>query len=208
MRMRDLRRSCLLLLPPLLAGCAGAPAAPPLTSLLDRPCAEKLDLAAPHPVQLDGREVPVDFAAAAACWDVGGRRSAYAVFVLPSASEPYLASITSRPVGTALLSPRALILDERGETVRELKRDSFLSKGAALSASFRARPDERYLVVASDPGSVGTDVSQISGSISSTMVAAGPVFTMVHSGTETTQRYTYAHNGLVAVSAQPVPKVN
>jgi hypothetical protein len=192
-----------------VAGCAKAPGAPPLTSLAGRPCAAQPDLAAARPLLLaSGKDVTVELPAGGDCLEAGGvEPSAYAAFKLPDAVEPYLLTVTSKPAGQALFTPRLLLLDAAGATTREVARETFVFHGASLYTGLRVRPGERFLVVASDPRSIGQSVDQITASTSATTMSTGVAIFTVHSGAEATQRYTYAHNGTVTVAAEPMPKV-
>src|SRR5690348_6162294 len=69
-------------------------------------------------------------------------------------------------------------------------------------------PGERYLIVASDPDSVGQRVMQIAGSTQGTTTMVGTGFVSIHTGSENTRHLTFAHNGTVTVALQPIPKLN
>jgi hypothetical protein len=137
-----------------------------------------------------------------------GERSAYAVFGLPSSAEEYLVSVTSVPQGQTLLSPRVMMLDAMGQVLREVPNDIFTFRGRALAVGLRVRMGERYLVVASDPKSVGQEVSMIQSATMSTVVTTGYFYVPINSGSEAEVNYIYAHNGSITVAATPVPKAN
>ena len=192
-----------------LAACAAAPALPPILSLDGHPCAERPDLVGAEDLPLDaGHPVKRAFDADAACLETAGSgKSVYAVFRLPQSGEPYLLSVTSAPVGETLFSPRLVLLDGQGEILRRVPRDDFMFHGTSLYAGLRAAPAERYLVVASDPASIGQQVSHIVGDSRMIPVPVGiGAVAMIHSGSETQQFFTYAHNGSVTIVAQPMPK--
>ena len=117
--------------------------------------------------------------------------------------------MTSAPLGDTLFSPRLMLLDEQGNVLREVPRDEFMFHGVALYAGLRAAPAERYLIVASDAASVGQQMSHILGESHLTPVPIGiGAVAIINSGSEKQQVITYAHNGRVTVSAQPIPKAN
>lgn len=207
---RRARRSSAVLPVLLMAACAVAPGPPPTIDLSTRDCAITPELGDARPLLLDpGKAQTVNLDAASACWQMSAdSRSAYLVFRLPDAATPYLVGVTSEPQGQTLFSPRLVLLDGDGNVARELRRDAFMFHGAALYASIRSHAGERYLVVASDPGSVGQLVSQISGSTQANAVAAGTAVFAIHTGSEASNVFIYAHNGTVTVSAQPLPKAN
>ncbi len=86
---------------------------------------------------------------------------------------------------------------------------------SSLRASLRIHPGERYIAVASDPQTVTQPISQIVEGTGATSFAgqasnghggtAGLNFTY-HYGTETQNAWTYSYNGVVTVSAFPLPK--
>jgi hypothetical protein len=207
--MRVLVRGLAALLPALLAACA-SPAVPPILTLDGRPCAARPDLAAAHAVPLDARNpVELDLDADAACLEPGGGgRSAYVAFSLPTSERPYLLTVTSAARGDTLFAPRLILLDAEGAVLREVPRDDFMFHGTSLYAGLRAAPAERYLVVASDASLVGQHVSHIVGQSRAIPVPVGiGAVAIINNGSEKQQVITYAHNGRVTVTAQPMPIV-
>ena len=192
----------------LLAACAATtPSVPPITSLEGRSCGEHPDLAAARPLLLTGKPATATLDGASPCWrPPGGPASTVAVFRLPDAAEPYLLTVASEPVGETLFSPRLLLLDEQGNPVRERRRDTFLFHGPALKTGLRVQPGERFLIVASDPDSVGRRNSRIVGNVQQTTTVAGPVIFNLYTGSEANHDVTYAHNGSVTVAVEPMPK--
>ncbi|MET1028003.1 MAG: hypothetical protein ABWY00_12610 [Dongiaceae bacterium] len=195
----------------LLSACSSVPPSSPTTNLENRQCNPSLDLAGASGLSLDGpTKVKVTLDAHAPCLQItGGARSLYTAIKLPPEGTPYLISVTSRPLGQGLFSPHLLLLDSQGKQLREIQREAFLFHGTALRVGIRAHPDEAYLVIASDPQSVGGQVSQISENTQMTYVPVGVGgFVQYHTGIDTTSTYTYAHNGLVEVAVEPVPDGN
>jgi hypothetical protein len=193
----------------LLAACASPPALAPRLDIARSACAAGPALATARPVPLkDGDKSTVELGDDAACLEVGGARSTYVVFRLPDAEVPYLVAVTSEPRGATLFAPRLMLLDAAGTVRREIPRAAFMFHGTALQAGLRAQPADRYLVVASDPASVGQKASRIVASTQQMMVPVGPAYGFVHTGSEATQDLTFAHNGSVTVSAAPLPAVH
>jgi hypothetical protein len=193
-----------------LAGCQ-EPGPPPVTSIADRSCAAAPDLSSAKPVELDAKKsVKVTLDGAAPCWEsTEGNKSVYAVFKFPEAAVPYMVAVYSEPLGQGLFTPRVITLDAAGVTQREIGRDSFRFNGNFLHVSLRVHDGERYLLVASDPKSVGQQVNQISESTNTytgTSAGGGVIVTFqVHTGSDTERSYTFSLNGKVEVSAQPIP---
>lgn len=180
-----------------------------MLSLVDRQCARQPDLSAPQVLTLEGDassvRQPIDNTVS--CVEAAdGSRSLYRVFLLPQSARPYMVAIASEPSGHGLFSPRLILLDASGAKVREVSRDMFLFHGASLYVALRIHPGEHFLVVASDPQSTGQTVSQIVGSTQATTISngVGGMF-MMYSGKEANNIYTYAHNGIVTVSAKVIP---
>jgi hypothetical protein len=192
-------------------GCAQSSALPPTLSLDASPCVAAPDLAGATPVPFDSEKpVTVTVNAVASCLQPeNGERRSYAVFLLPETQSPYLVSVTSLLRGATLLSPRLLILDSQGKLARERQRDTFMFRGTSLYAGIRAYPGDRYLLVESDPATVGQRVSQVSSSTQTTAVAtgAGGVF-FLGTGGDVSRTLIYAHNGTLVVTLRPVPPVN
>jgi hypothetical protein len=173
-----------------------------------RSCANAPDYASAMPVKLADKAVTVSLDTNTACFEAaGGMKSAYASFKLPESPAEYLISVTSAPVGRGLFSPHLQVLDVNGKVLREIGRDAFVFHGPSLYVGLRVHPEERYLIVASDPTTIGQEVSQIVGATQVATSGANGIFFQVHTGTETASTYVYALNGSVIVEAQPVPMV-
>lgn len=192
------------------AACANLPGPPPVVSLAGRQCDTALKLDKAQPVVFNPEQsLTVKLDAEAACLQAeDGSRSTYAVFRLPEATEPYVLSVTSRPQGQGLISPRLVLLDDKGMRTRERVGESPTFQGASLYAGVRARPEERYLIVLSDPRTAGQSVQHIVTSTQASVVPIGTGFVAVHSGAEGNRILTYAHNGDLTVTVKPVPTIN
>jgi hypothetical protein len=191
----------------IVSACASAPP-PPLLALPDaQTCSTHLDLSDATPVTLkDGESVTRTFDGTSECWvAVDGSKSVYAVFRLPEAGTPYIVTVDSAPTGTALLPPQAMLLDKSGVVQREIGRDSFQFHGAILRGGIRIHAGDAYLVVRSDPRAVGKSVSQIVEATHEYVASTAAFMMIVHSGSEDKDDYTYSYNGIVTVSAQPLP---
>jgi hypothetical protein len=179
-------------------------------TIASRSCGPVPDLGTATPVPLDASkpvEVPLD-EKAKCLGPAGGPKAVYAVFALPSAAEPYVLGITSVPAGQGLFSPRVALLDAQGSKRRDIGRDNFTFHGSCLYVGLRVHADERYLLVTSDPETVGKQVQQISEQTRATLITAGVLSMQYHSGSDTTSTLTYALNGTITVTAQPLPKAN
>ena len=189
-----------------LYGCASPP--PPIVGIEGRNCATTIEFGGAHQLRLaSGNAVTVDLDQDTPCWQANdGGRSAYVVFALPDNIEPYLVTVTSPALGQTLFAPRLIMLDGLGNTQREMPRDSFAFHGSSLYLGIRVYPSEKYLMVASDPKAVGQQVSQLKAGTQETTASSGGIYFTIHTGFETNQSFTYALNGRVIVSAEPIPK--
>jgi hypothetical protein len=197
------------------SACGNDRGPPPITNIAALTCSPRPALAEAKPVPLDSdKAVTVTLDGNASCLEQpGGLRSLYGAFKLPDgSSQPVLVSVTSTPLGAGLFSPHVLMLDERENVVREIARDAFMFHGNKLYVGIRLHPEERYLIVASDPQSVGSQISRITESTSTaggSAIGGGViVFYTIHSGSDRESNFTYSHNGTVTVSAEPMPKAN
>lgn len=193
-----------------LAGCATqAPAPPPLLDLSTLHCG-------PAPVLIGApllvydpakhrNETSAELTVASSCFKDSLGASLYLTYALPAAPSPYLVRVDSEPEGATLLALRVLLYGADGSPKREFSRHQIVFRGSALSVIFRAHPDERYLVVASDPRAVGRRLTQLRDATRVTEVAAYPLFFNFYSGTDATVKNTLAQNGRIAISLQPLP---
>jgi hypothetical protein len=179
---------------------------PPLLSMEGRQCTPLPDLATAHAVSVDDKDVSITLDDKTGCLDVHAERKlAYVAFGLPVIDQPYLLSVTSIPIGEGLFFPKLTLLDGAGKVLREIPPDMFLPHGAALHAGLRPHPDERYLIVSSDPATIGQTNSQLTEGIRVSGFMAGGIYVQVQSGLEGKSTLTHAYNGTVTVKATLVP---
>ena len=205
--MKCVHSSALLAAVPLafVAACTKPPP-PPILSLDGRQCTALPDLATAHPVLANDKDVSVTLDDKTGCLDVhAARKLAYVAFGLPDISQPYLLSVTSIPIGEGLFFPKLTLLDGTGKVVREIPADTFLPHGAALHAGLRPHPEERYLIVSSDPTTIGQTNSQLTEGIQVNGFMAGGIYVQVQTGLEGKSSFTHAYNGTVDVKATLVP---
>jgi hypothetical protein len=192
-----------------LSGCTKPPPPLPNVSLAYRNCSQEPDLATARTLILaPDKPITTTLDENAACF--GGApefRSTYLAFDLPQSSDSYLLYVSSTQLGEGLFSPRLQLLDDAGKVLREVGRNSFMFHGTALSVTLRTHPGERYLIVSSDPNSVGQATSRVIDGVSVSTGQAGRYFYTTHAGYEAELTSVNSHNGIITVSAQPVPIV-
>lgn len=199
------RRSIFVLAPTLvLAACAVKPPPAPILSVDAQTCQAKPDLGTATSLSYNSDEetsVTQSIDAATPCFvPFRGAKSLYRLFLLPVTDAGYVVSVASSPLGTGVFAPHVTLLDATGAPLREIAREKFIFRGNNLTALFRSHAGERYLLVASDPDSVGQSIERITESRTSNMMAAGRAFLTVNTGDDVTNNYVYAHNGQITVT--------
>lgn len=183
----------------------------PIVSLADRACAPKPDLlGAPTLLLGDSNKMDVAVDAGAPCVQApDGSRSAYVAVALPATSVPYVLSVRSAILGQTVFAPRIELLDGEGHVVRDVPRSAFMFHGASLYAAVRSHPDERFLVVFSDAGTVGQSKSQVHEEVNQqTFMSVTPTAVVsmnVNTGNDHTIAFTYDDNGKLTITATPLP---
>lgn len=132
-----------------------------------------------------------------------GLRSLYALAALPQEEDPYLVRVTAEPGDEGFFAPRLLLLDEAGQPLREIAPENFVFRGLRLTGQFRVQPEERYLVVASDPASVGVREERLASRVDSYQVMLSPVwFSEIRIGRDERVGLVRSHGGHVTLLAR------
>lgn len=193
-----------------LIGCNTPPPPPPVIALAStKTCVDAPELGNATPLAFDpgeAKKLDISIDENSACLRTAdGMKSLYAVVDLPSPGQGYMLSVSSAPQGAGIFSPHVLLLDASGKILRSIAREDFIYRGASLTAIFRAHKDERYLVIASDPKSVGKEDERVTGRTSQTTGSNGTFFFTVYSGSESKSIQTFSHSGKVTLTAQAIP---
>ncbi len=199
----------------LLAACGGnrtqTNVSPPVVSLEGRQCEARPNLSTARQVELEARRATVvEVGADTPCWNDNGKtgNAAYAVFALPQAPNPYMVRVSSAPHGNAILMPRVQILNESGAVVREMGRQDMQFRSGALGTVARIQPGQRYLVVSSDPQSVGERNARIVGNTTVTTVPVPFGAIQLYDGHDSVHQLQGSHNGVIAVAAMAMVTAN
>lgn len=192
----------------LLAGCAPPP--PPLLDISTHACSNVPDLvdALPLPLSdaLHPNTVELRIDDSARCLQTAQGKSLYGAFRLPDSTAPMMVAVRSVPVGEGLFVPHLLLLDGTGASQREIGQDSLQFRGNTLTALIRVHPDERYLVVASTPKTVGQNTSRITETTAtSTSYSSNGAYFSIHTGNDVARDFVYAQGGRIIVYAATVP---
>ncbi len=207
--MSGRRRAAGVMLAGLLAGCVQPNAAPPTLTLAATNCASAPNLALAQDLPLGEKksayklvEVKVD---APCLRDGDGRARLYSLFHLPpAAATPFTLRVSSPAQGKAVLAPKIALLDAQGGVAREIADDALLFRGGAFGTLFRLRPEDRYLLVTSDPARVGKRFMRTATTLNSAMVYTGTGFSTYHTGADHTSDYTFSHTGTLDIRVEPL----
>lgn len=200
-----------------LGGCQTKSSAPPILSVEKHDCSASPEIAraAPLPVEQrkdsgDGGKMEPDepltltIDRSSPCLDFGDAgRSLYGIVALPQLDGSYVVRVAAEPSQTGIFSPHLVLLDAAGRQVREIDRGSFLFRGEKLTTQFWAHPDERYLVVASDPDGVGKQVNRLESQANSTVIAMPGGVLYLGIGNDQRVNLTYSYGGVVTLLARP-----
>lgn len=161
----------------------------------------------------------IDFDDKSACLQPEGESpKLYAVFRLPQhVTGRYYISVNSVPgLRGNLITPHLILLNEHGSVQRRMTPDNFVFRGTSLNTKFYPHTGDTYLLVTSDPHSIGQISPQI---IASTYKFTRKTPTNVDNkgkietitteetrGRERVELLTRAHNGTISVSAEMLPQ--
>jgi hypothetical protein len=194
----------------LLSACANSQkSAIPLTDISTRECAASFDLSKAVVVAFDGKKEftqSTDINETTPCVKGANGAAVYVVYALPASDAPYVIGVSSLAAGSTMFAPRVLMLGGDGAVKREFSGSAIEFRGNGLGVMIRSHADETYLVVASDPTVAGQTNSRI---VEATQVYTGSTgygTYQVHTGTDTNENYTMAHNGRVAITLTPIEK--
>lgn len=194
-----------------VAGCATQrPSVPARLDLSAANCGSDIQLAGALALTQEKKDGPFTATArigdAAPCVDQNGIRSVYQAFALPGVEGAMMATVVSVPLGGTIFTPRLQIRSGDGAIAREVGRDAFLFSGNTLQVQVRLRAGERFVVVLSDPATIGKTVTNIaSGTNSTGIVTPGGGYVPINTGYENSATLTFAHNGEVVVIVGPIP---
>ena len=203
--MRRIVQGSILIAALSLAGCATPPPdLPPLLSISENNCDSVPNLAGAIPTvaTVEGDDVKpagVTLDIGSHCLNNKDGKALYAVFALPDGG-PYTVSLGSVPVGRAIFAPRASILDAQGTPVRDLPVTGFMFRGDAFTTLYRSHPGERYLLVTSDPATVGKSLQQLHETVQHTYISTGTAIVVINTGSDVASDTTWAHNGHIYVT--------
>lgn len=191
----------------LLSACAVEKMPEPVTSITARDCAASPDLSKAVALAFDPKDETkqvADIAEATPCMTSAAGPAMYLAYALPQSDAAYVVGVASPARGTTLFAPHVMLLGADGSVKREYSGKQLEFRGEGLGVRVRNHADEAYLVVASDPGSVGQGTTRINEATQVTTGSTGYATYQIHTGSESQDSYTYAHNGRVIVTITPI----
>lgn len=196
---------------PVCARAHNRPVAPPITDLSGYACSSAPDFSKAITTAFDGKKeqtAEIDITANSACWNRKDGSALYAAFALPQIAAAYIVTVESDPMGDALLAPCVFTFAEDGKLRRTFLADARVFRGNRMSVLFRSHPDERYIVVSSDPEVTGKTSSRVGETFQADAMAGGGIYFTITSGADHTTTYTYTHSGKISVTYSAVPSAN
>jgi hypothetical protein len=141
---------------------------------------------------------PVD--ATSPCATLDAKSSAYALFAIPTDSEDKTLTVGAYLEPLRILSPAVSVLDAEGRETRRFKSDEFMYRGMNYSVLFRPRPNERFVLVSSDPERVGQRYDSISIGTNATTTYTGYGTATIRTGVDTAQSRAFSYYGAAQVT--------
>jgi hypothetical protein len=184
-----------------LAGCSSGPA--PITTVAAVPnCATTPVLGGAPRLGLGSGPTMLVFDAKTPCLETPAGRAVYVGFGLPESQTPYRILLLSIPQGDTLFSPAVTTYAADGQAYRRVSREVFTLRGGLLQATVEVQPDERFMVINSDPRSVGSQTVEYTHTGMETAGAAGGFVIPRVRDTSRSITFTNAHNGTMTVEAK------
>ena len=177
-----------------------------------RVCADKISTIGARAVVFDGEDpgaIDLVIDEGSTCLTgADGKKSLYQVVELPDVGAEYILSVESFQQGNSIFAPELQLLGSNGSVIRDVSHDDMMFRGTSLTALLRAKPGERYLLIRSDPQTVGLGESRVMDSIRQNggyNAATGGTF-YVYTGATTTNTMTYSHGGKLKIIVRHMPK--
>ena len=201
----------------LLQACASTPVAPPpvaVTAISGKTCTaepslkDAISLTPPEPKTLFEVSTLVD--GAKPCLTVGAAQSNYVVYAIPEHGDNHTITVGGVQEEIRTFAPSVSLLDADGKVVRAFADDRFAILGNILGVQFRPAPQERFILVSSNPAMIGKSVNTLetrintgSGYVAPTAYSYGYSYQTVR-GAEGKHTRVFSHEGHVSVTVQAI----
>ncbi len=182
---------------------------PPVYSLNRDSCQEEPKIASALPIGFNPEEVVsinlrIDQTSNCLSAD-NNENQLYQIIKLPAQSAPYIITVGSQPNGQSIFAPSIATLLDTGEVAREFDQSNFLFRAGKLTTKLKVEATEQYLMVASNPASVGESTTQITNLINRNSGYSNGIIYNFNTGAENRSSYQFSHAGMVTVTTQALP---
>jgi len=137
-----------------------------------------------------------------------GSSGNYVVYAIPASGENHTITVGGVQEAIRTLAPTVTLLEADGKVTRKFGEDRFAILGNTLGVQFRPLPQERFVVVQTNPGLVGQSVSTVetriyasSGYVAATPYSYGYSYNTAH-GADGKHERTFSHEGYINVTIQ------
>lgn len=199
----------------LLQACASTPPAPPPTAVLavsGKTCTSEPSIKDAISLMPEKPKVYYDvyttIDAAKPCLTVETTSRNYVVYAIPAHGDNHTITVGGVQEAIRTFAPSISLLDADGKTTRTFGNDRLAVLGNMLGVQLRPLPTERFILVQSNPGLVGTAVSTLETRITVTQ-GYTPATAYSYGGSYQTQRgvegthnRVFSHEGQVHVTIQ------
>lgn len=200
-----MRRSASLFILALALGGAGACATIPpgaVTTYAPAACGD-VDLtraaSLTPPRERAVHEVAAQLGGEGPCATFDGAASPYLLFALPQDRDDKTFTVGATVEQARIAAMTVSLLDAEGLSLRTLPQDDFMFRGVGYSVVFRARPDERYILVSANPAQIGTEHESIAIGVQSSVTATPYGVVATNWGTDEAARRVFSYEGGVTV---------
>ena len=142
------------------------------------------------------------------CLVAGDASSNYVVYALPAHGENHTVTVGGVEEAIRTFAPSVSLLDADGKVTRAFADDRFATYGNILGVQFVPQPQERYILVSSNPALVGkavntfeTRIATSYGYTPATAYSYGGSYSTQH-GMEGAHNRVFSHEGYVSVTIQ------
>ncbi len=182
---------------------------PPVFSLGATSCSSEPSLSSTLPITFNPKEpVTIEFRIdqSSRCLQTpDDRKQLYQMVQLPSVGHEYIVTVRSKTNGQSIFAPTLVTLKENGDIGQQLSQSDFLFRGDSLTAKIEIEATEQYLMIASNPQSIGQSTTQIRSLINSNMAYSNGIAMRYNTGTENRSDYKFSHAGMLSVTTQAPP---
>lgn len=178
-----------------VSGCATAPP-PAVVTFAGHNCPSEPNLAGAVSLTPKSPEtafvVTTNVDGATPCLARNTQSGPYVIYALPDNRDGKVFTVGSLAEQARLVPPSVMLLDRDGKATRTFAPSDFLFRGPVYSVQFQSRPDDAYVLVATDSGRIGQKYQAIAIGTSTAYLGNGGSWT---SGVDTKVERTFSYEG-------------